>query len=277
MPSLDDCRARITFAEDHINSLQATVKRFLDKNQCAVRYEKSRKPHKMDIRVYNVPEIPREVSINVGMIAHNMRSALDGLACQLTLLNAESGCAESVCANTMFPIRIHGPDSKVRSKSNRHERKFSWTSDNFLPIGRYLASLEELQPYKSGNGHRKNPLWLLDRLNNADKHRTLVLLPVEGSSVGIGFDPDGPPVQQLHVDGPFSLRPGRRLTERAKIGEIDTDSPLNVKMYMKIRAKVAFGQGCRAVERMPVFKTLRQIRSHVSDIVESFAPEFPAT
>ncbi len=225
--------------------------------------------------------MPDQFAVMVGMIAHNMRATLDGLAYQLAILAADGNPKEEDLLRVQFPIRIYGPESKALSNRGRQEPCFSFDSGNFKPLGeKYLARLEELQPYKPDCGGRDSPLWLLDRLNNADKHRVVVLLATAAAKVEGFMNVTGPPVDlgggRFRTPSPpaHRLTTGAPFEDGARIGYIDVRSPADVDMKIKVLPQVRFGAGCDAVTDRNVVHTLRTIRDHVHGIVESFQPEF---
>jgi hypothetical protein len=62
----------------------------------------------------------------------------------------------------------------------------------------------------------------------------------------------------------------------AKVGRVaaaDVDKR-KVQMEQRIHPYMAFWQGCEAVQGRGVTPTLIQITDHVSQIIESFAPDF---
>jgi len=122
-----------------------------------------------------------------------------------------------------------------------------------------------LQPYKRRRGGRGNYLYLLHEINNADKHR---LIQVVGprlkrldftmvvSDTAVGLPPLNPRLQVLE-DG-------------AKVMEAGP----HVNVNPEIVPQIVFWKGCAAIRLFPVHMTLVGIAQNVSEIIESFAPEF---
>ena len=129
-----------------------------------------------------------------------------------------------------------------------------------------MAASERLQPYKSGSGGLKNPLYLLKEINNADKHRLIQVVggrwaagPVIVGSLGDGNE-----------DTFFDRSRHRRiLKDGAIFGEYTDHIPVQTKIF----PMVAFSDGCRPVRGKHVVNTLSIISKQVAEIVESFAPE----
>lgn len=273
--SIDGPRARILHAREDLNAFEAGIKSVIEGyNEPAV-VKENPKTGKPEFRVTNLPEISPFAAIRAGMIAHNLRAALDGLAYQLAIINAEGFPSNKDLFNVEFPIHINGPRTKhARLKEPTFKR--NWRSTK--PLGRFITPIERLQPYRRGNGHRKNPLWLLDSLNNTDKHRLLVMLAIRGRSTTMRPSPTAPVYRIgnrviMVLDG-ATLTAGRKLKEGTKIGEAHASSPENVHVDIHSSLEVIFGEGCPAVEGLPVVRTLREICARVGDVIEDFAPFF---
>lgn len=109
------------------------------------------------LRFKQVEDIPPDVSLLIGDICNNLRSALDHLLWQLWLLKYPS-----FDKSVSFPIC----DSRVafnNKSTTRHIKELS-------AIQR--AAIESLQPYKTGN----KALSFLRDVNNSDKHRIIQVI-----------------------------------------------------------------------------------------------------
>lgn len=262
MHPLDGPRLKLWRARIQIKALDRTIQWFLvahpyrpmrsDINPDTGRYE---------LRVAEGPDaLPPAWALQVGEITHNLRSALDSLVCQLAI-QTDKRRTWRFCAKrkTAFPVHLRGP----RAKGGNH---FTKSTINYLR-DRHVACIESLQPYKTGNGRRASPLWLLHEMNNSDKHR---LIPVLAQRSGwITMTPLSSRIENIQLIAGAPLHPG------AKIGEVG--EPLTqrqVEMYVGIAPKVVFGKGCDAVESLFVIPTLVRTANQAYRIVESFASEF---
>jgi len=98
------------------------------------------------------PEIPAIA----GDVVHNLRCALDHLAYQLVLVGVAFGeTPPKKWQDVQFPI-AHSSDSYKTAK----ERRIQGARREAI------EAVDALKPYKDGN----DPLWLLSKLDNADKH-----------------------------------------------------------------------------------------------------------
>ncbi len=135
------------------------------------------------------PQSTEHLSIIVGEILHNLRSALDYLAVALATKNGASS------KKVYFPFGINAEifDEQVRKKTK------GMSADA-------IAMIRELKPYKGGNVL----LWLLHDLNREDKHIRIVPL----------FSGNGMKLYELAViDGtPYVLGNRRGQHLRTEIG-----------------------------------------------------------
>jgi hypothetical protein len=217
---------------------------------------------------HNEPIFP-EWGVQIGEIAHNLRSALDGLVYQLAYLRTTPKAPE----RTQFPIFRSRHDRKT--VKGRQINGFHPGSDRHIrllaPI--HQTRLERLQPYRRGRGGGKNPLWLLNELSNSDKHR---LIEVAGTKWGGGpitaLWSAGPnnKFESKYADNPLIIKKRVLLKYGAKLVE----APRGMDVAPSIFPTICFWEGCRIVKWLPVRHTLDRIAEHVSEIVESFAPEF---
>ena len=162
MHSLDGPRLKIGRAVSHIDRLASFEESLWGRYEYkVVKAEFNRKAGKDVYRVStNAPPDFPFMGIRVGEIAHNLRSALDGLVYQLALLGPGTPAP-----NTEFPIFLVGrtkrkrPSGGLISHFNRDGRSEirSLRSEHQTPI-------EPLQPYKGGRGGKLIPFGDFTRL-----------------------------------------------------------------------------------------------------------------
>ena len=226
-------------------------------------YDSDRQKHAYRVLMDVLP--PLVIGVLIGEIAHNLRSALDGLTWQLALLGPKA--PEK---NTMFPI-FTVRQTKRRQKSGDKIPHFAEGGLRRIRSLRleHQQDIESLQPYKGGHGFRQHPLYLLSELNNADKHR---LLPVVGAFGGAFIFYQGAGTAPLPFD---ELRKAVELVHGPlKDGAIVGYAPTSLGMNISIQPSISFAGGCAAVKGLGVRMTLFGIANHVAKIIESFEPEF---
>lgn len=271
MHPLDGPRAKIVRAKSQLVALQTTFQRFLKQYRYnVVIAEFDRKTECYNLRVQSgPPAFPNEWGVLIGEIAHNLRSALDGLIWQLALLEKSEPYRL-----TAFPIKLGGKKDPF------------WVKGAPLHLlksidRRFWESIEAFQPYKRGNGGRRNPLFLLKKLNDTDKHRLITVL----STTVAGMSLTG-------VSGGSRLKIGVPLYMNAKVGQIRSLPAGGVRVFDITRGKarmqyevqvnidvtpeIRFGNRCNAVKGLPVIRTLTGIMNKVSSVIESesFTREF---
>lgn len=273
---LDGPRLKVRRAKEEIQRLREAQQAFqVDAGYRIVRAETN--PHTGN-HVYRVRvgrPVPPEWGVWIGEIAHNLRSALDGLVHQLALLNLPTGRAPR--GITQFPIFLVGrPERRVPGKSDRIPHFIAMKTKNGKQEGArnigqvqiadlrqdHQAIIEQLQPYKRGRGDRKSPLFWLKELNNTDKHCLLLVVGAAPGSITLstwGGDDSMP----------GNVRSFTILEDGAEIA----DAPDGVIVSPRITPFVGFGAGCPDVKNRFVCGTLDRIANEVTEIVEGFASE----
>jgi hypothetical protein len=215
-------------------------------------------------------EPPLRWGVILGDCVHNLRSALDHLICQVTLLD---GGTMDDCAEAQFPI------------ASKSEQQFENMADRRLPAcfsDKHRAMVREPQPFHAGEGAPRHPLSVLADLSNADKHRVL------NTSVSF-MDSDAKEVLDRLVasyqggDEPspvhswWMVKRGQHLEQGTPWFRIVfdravlTEGPVNVKMDGNIRLGIAFGDiGLDS-------RDFKKIGEYVWLIIERFMREFPET
>jgi hypothetical protein len=113
------------------------------------------------------PLIPESLPLLIGDGIHNLRSALDHLACELVELTtpATSTLGHS---GVQFPILASRPEGK------RDQRRFLRMLEKMPPAAR--REIMRVQPYRDGDEARYHPLWILNQLDIIDKHRQITII-----------------------------------------------------------------------------------------------------
>ncbi len=257
---LDGVRAKIKRADEHLTNLKAELQRGLDDHEYGFRAEDDP----------NVPggvlifgKVPPGLMIRYGLIAgdvcHNLRSALDHLACQLTLLSARKPTK-----STQFPI--------FKSRIE-YDQKSPPMIKGILPT--IAARIERLQPYNTaplGDPLKTNPLWILSELSNADKHRmiNIALVNIPAHVVTLGGEPLSPlDPADLDVLARSGVGKIGRVEHDALLDRISTYPPMPPDMHVNIRApvQVTFDEGGPGLG-YPVVETLEALVEYVTGTIE---------
>jgi len=166
--------AKINWANHHLDTLDHSVTAWFDGNK---HFTHSIVPDPDDssssvlmVSADDIPIIP--CSLVIGDIVHNIRSSLDHIVYELALAYTNPFPEE-------FKIKSQFPLLGDENKSGIGGKGFEMFRDNALPSMIKCIHpdaqkfIESIQPYKRGSGFRDDPLWQLNYMSNADKHRIL--------------------------------------------------------------------------------------------------------
>ncbi len=152
-------KLKMSRAKEHLDALRSEVERFWQGNPNP--FVRERHPEWISFAV-NIPIEPSpRLSIIVGDIAFNLRSALDHLAWQLAVLH---------CGSDTTPRRY--PEFPIFNCETNFKKGASRKLANILPAARSVIEL--LQPYHRGDWPELAHLWILHEVNRVDKHQTAV-------------------------------------------------------------------------------------------------------
>lgn len=118
-----------------------------------------------------IAPLPPRLPLVIGDMAHNLRSALDHTAYQLFLAN---GGSPKSGRHVAFPI-----EETVRKYRDSSDRKLRGVA----PAAK--AAIDALHPYKQGGDDR---FYQISELDNADKHRLLLVVAAQLRSVAFGAE-----------------------------------------------------------------------------------------
>lgn len=119
-------------------------------------------------RVHIREQPSKRIGILIGECLHNLRSALDHLVWQLAIQNGNRPDDKSE-----FPIFLDpGKFSKRKKDGDPDPQSGLRKMQNCSAQARTL--IEQFQPFNRPAGQFElHPLWLLQKLNNVDKHQTI--------------------------------------------------------------------------------------------------------
>lgn len=260
-PSLSGPRAKIERANEHLRVLDTETARFYEETATEGKpyvVESEFRPESSEYVFFINPkrEPPLRLGILLGDFAHNLRSALDHLICQLALLNGPTDCS-----TTQFPICCK-------------PTRFNELAGNWLKgvSTRHRAAIEEAQPYESGEPE-KHALAILDWVDRIDKHRSV------HPAFGFFIDPGRAGAKALHFEpndaaGAIRWRKianGRRIERKTDIATLKL-APLGPEPEVKMGGELAFQPAFG--ERWLSGSALEPVAVYVSHLVESFALDF---
>jgi hypothetical protein len=161
---LTDVDLRLERAREHIETVRSETKTFLERDPKPLTFRTEETPgvgNAMEYVLYAVvrEEPPRDIGLPVGDAIQNMRAALDYLIYELSPPKFRKK------GRTGFPI--YDDECFFEVEGRKMIRGIA---------GDELTLIERVQPYKRTNPPRNDPLSILRRLSNKDKHK--LLLPV---------------------------------------------------------------------------------------------------
>jgi len=174
-PDLTGVLAKLSRAENHVQTLRDETDDFLAQKPPPWGYRIETQPETGKCVRYIVKAVIEEPpqphwALIVGDAIHNLRSALDHLAWELTRKRARG-------RYTAFPIYDDECEFVVLAKR---------MLGGFRPEHR--AFVEGHQPYRWGENIAMHPLATLRRLSNLDKHRVLVTATTATTQHWVGVD-----------------------------------------------------------------------------------------
>ena len=160
---LDGFKAKLARADEHLGTLDDEIALFLETQPYAVRFEIDEHTAQKVARIYVNGEPPSiKWGLMIGDCVHNMRSALDHLAWELS--------GPKPPPKTEFPIFHDGKKFQSR-ESGGGLYKIRGIKDT-----KARALIESVQPcYSQPNRPKGHPLYSLHALSNPNKHQVLHL------------------------------------------------------------------------------------------------------
>ena len=167
---------KVDRAEHHFIDLDVEIRKYESKHAYGPVHKPNRGGDKNRwVYVLQITEQPdADLSLILGDVVHNLRTALDHVLVAMRPRNLRW--------NSGFPLNdvdIWAKDAAGEFVSRDHKRRASFTNAVEGLEAPAIALIKELQPYSMANDGfdaKLHPLGILGRLDNADKHRELVLL-----------------------------------------------------------------------------------------------------
>lgn len=169
--ALASAYAKLERADKHIFEFEAWVRAIYDADGYAVVKETEADGLHEVLKIqHRAPNVPSRIIAIVGDAIHNLRSALDHLACAIALRHNPNIRLEDVS----FPI--------CKSKEVFDHPRTQGKIRVLGPAGE--AFIRSLKPYAGDDGFEF--FWTLHRLDITDKHRALLTAGIFTAAAGIG-------------------------------------------------------------------------------------------
>lgn len=255
--------SKIRRAKEHVAEAERRILAFVASKPIGVTAKRNPQTRQLIYSVSRCDEIPESLALVAGDAIQNLVSALDHLAFQLVC--KDTGDKPPRPKKVYFPIG-EGASGYEALIGNRMQGARRPT----------IEAIAALNPYRGGN----DLFWMLQSLNNVDKHRTLLLVGSTTTGVGLaqlltappGMFPEGVATDLRKQLAGIFLRPSDRgfpLKEgfELHIGAVDEEPNAN----HEFRFEVALNEP-GIVEGRPLLPTLRQLTTLVDDVVTTLSP-----
>jgi hypothetical protein len=255
LATLDGIEIKMVRAQDRANELHDAFRRAFPRGTCKTTVKVHDEGRRHVYRADHPPEPDPRWGAIAGDSIHNMRTALDYLACELVRL-----CDGEPNTATAFPILSRPPRRRCTRRRLLPDIS-GGVSDEIR------ERLRTVQPYE--RRHALYTLAHLRDLDNIDKHRTIVTVSL--ASAG-------------HVSSRMMSHPeresgtiltGRPLEHDQVIGIVTYDPPQpQPDPSLEFMAHIAFGVG-EPLAKDIVWDAVMRLRERVNETIDLFRPMFP--
>lgn len=246
-------RIKINRSKEHLTHLDSAVQTFKARKPYFVTVDFDSQPGYETYRFREREPIPIAWSAILGDCVHNMRSALDHLACALVIAN---NCTPT--QYTAFPIG----SSETHFRTSAIGR-IKGASDAAVKL------VESLKPYNRGNVL----LYRLHMVDIADKHQALIPVAVANNMFGTRTDVRN--VHELHIawrDTLLRKRPPLKDGDEIFSFRRSNEPNFQDNSQFQFGFEIAFGES-QVFDREPVIPTLYDLFHMTNGIIERFAAE----
>ena len=248
-------------AKKHLKELRCEIADFESRDPYLIVYEQKVEGGEIVCRL-SVNQFPpsKEWGVIIGDIIHNLRSALDLLAC--CLVKANTVGADCKNPRVSFPIS----DSKKNFEDTGIKR-IEGASNSAKTI------IKGLEPYKGGN----NLFYWISGLDNLDKHRLLIptFTPVNISSAHFENSAPIDPTKSAFVKiQQAQAPPFENNAEMFRFTPINCTIKPKMNMDANMSLAVAF-RDTELVDEHPVLPLLRDCTYVVEQTLILFVPHVP--
>lgn len=253
---LDYVNVKIERAKKHIHDLDDLFGAYNKSGPYRTFPEEEPQTGDIVFRIEIKRTLPLSCFAAIGDAVQNLRSALDYLAYQLVLAQGRAPTK-----GTAFPV-FRGPAAEYKAFSKRKVKGMSQAAQD---------RIELLQPYHG----RCDALWVIDELNNIDKHRLLLPLGTAHTDVILDYRDMFPNVREPMLytvlpSGPSFAERSFPLKNGAEIYRVlarHRDTYINQKPQFTLT--VTLGEP-EIVKGKPIIPTLLELAQAVEIVTSGF-------
>jgi hypothetical protein len=256
-------RVKVERSKELICDLEAEIQAYFMTNPYVIGTKRNPETRQLVYYLVSLKPMPFKIAAIIGDMINNLRASLDHLAYQLVIVGGGTPTK-----NTYFPISEdaakYKTDSPGKVKGMRQDA---------------IDAITAAKPYKGGN----ETLWLIHRLNNIDKHRT-ILTVFSQYAVDLGglilrdmrrqlsSDPEFASIVAA-IDNPppvFFQEVGENVFPLKEGDEIFIESPdVEWDKNLQFRFEIAFNE-TGVIESKPVLVTLKSMLDVVDNLIVDF-------
>ncbi|MDQ3023917.1 MAG: hypothetical protein M3R04_05985 [bacterium] len=257
---------KIERAEKHIQELEAEINAFLAVNPYRLVPQHDPVTGDFTHHVFEVDPAPSSIAIIFGDILNNLRATLDHLIYELVTANAGNPGDKW---RGGFPI--------AESEKGFVQLMSEGQVDGIPQAAQDIIRL--IQPYKGGTGHS---LWQLTKLNNINKHRSVVIVGGKWDSFLMHWVEDfaDNPFGLTESDFPIPIDVSNLPPELVKLkhGEVLAPMPAQYKHEREFSVSIAIFEPDVA-ESVPPIQICKELVKAIKGICAVFidhgAPRYP--
>jgi hypothetical protein len=237
--AFESARLKIKRANVHLQTLERELEDYLKRSPIRI----ATKWNEIDANFFEftidvVEPVPIELSTVIGDFFHNLRTALDLMACELVRMNDQSD------DDVHFPFAKSAEELESQIRKRHLDRAHLTVQD----------LIRTLQPYKNGNAALRG----VHDLDIMDKHQTLLPVAgqVRGPNMALGYE-------RLEHIGTPNLARGKARPEHCP------DMPIGHTFPAAFKLIVPRGLPFAEMEMIPLFGSLLDYFSRIIDAFET--------
>jgi hypothetical protein len=250
--AVDGIRAKVARGLEHLLALDEKLHAYQDTDPLDLHRQVQADGETSIFTLHVTTPPPLELSVMVGDVVHQLRSAVDHIANSLVL-----AAGNTPTSRTVFPVLLEPPPGGLRVIGGVTDEA--------------LAAVAEVQPYQRQSRREEHPMWVLHRLANVDKHRNLHLTVLQVLSATIHTH--RPSRGDVVVGGELQARP---IGDDDVIGVFrfrDEGIPLDTELIAGGLTFLAFGEPGPWPSDEPFQQVLERLLEYVSLLlVPKFEP-----
>jgi hypothetical protein len=254
---LTGARAKVKRAYEHLQEIQAEISQFLSQQPYSAILERRANGDIYVVARDSGARLGINVPIAAGECAYQLRSALDQLIHQLVVANG-NGAKLASSRKHQFPIF---------DDSARYQRRAAPMIDGVSATSE--AGIVDAQPWRRSAANPKlDPLWMLQDLNNTDKHRIIPTCLLAMGTLKIRDSAD----DTVYADW-ITLTSKEALSDGAELVRLTKQKHRDAFLLADLSCLVAFERIGDAAN-IGVIESLRELYVSVHSLIEGFAGEF---